>query len=167
MVRDKLFRMIALIALCAMVYYFSFDQGRDSQRVKLAKMQETLEAKERIIAKLAAEVARLKKELAGSGISEGEDTSPDLAQAGPSLRITVREGASRTLYDGRLILTCLSLDRPGKKALIQLNLLEEGRLIKEDLGLGLGLRFNLGGRTLVLVLEQLQANQMVAQIIEK
>ena len=80
--RDNLVRMLALILLSALVYYFSYSQGRDSVKPQLRLMEDALAAKERIIEKMAAEIKHLKDELnpvktgtkpteSGSGILPG------------------------------------------------------------------------------------------------
>ena len=166
MARDRIIRMIALIALCAMVWYFSFDQGRLTQKNRLDELQKALAGKDRVIAKLGAEIARLKDELKKAGLDERTGDPSGLPKGDMNLRITVRAEASRTLFDGRVVVSCLSIDRPGRRAEIQINMLEAERIVSDSVGLGKGVKFSFDGEEFILVLERIHPSQITAQIIK-
>jgi hypothetical protein len=144
-----------------MVWYFSFDQGRQTQKYRIEELGKAVEAKDRIITRMAAEIARLKEQAVESPEGDSEKVS------GPSeaSRVTVRLDSSRTLLGGRLVVACLDIDQPGKKAVLRLNLLDRGAIVNETVGLGQAIRFSIGDRPMILVLEQIHASQVSVSIV--
>jgi F0F1-type ATP synthase membrane subunit b/b' len=61
--KDLIIRLIALIVLCGLVYYFSFEQGRSAVSSKTNRLEAALAAKERVIESQALEINRLQKQL--------------------------------------------------------------------------------------------------------
>jgi len=166
--KENIVRIAALIGLCALVYYFSFDQGRRSFEPKIKRLETTLEAKEKLNQSLALEIHRLKEELkkaqASSPLAEPEAGRPDEKEVD---RITVRLHSSRILFEQRLILTCLEIDRTAKQADLQINLIQEEKLIKETVRLGQSLRFTLNAREFVLILDEIHSSFVTTKIIPK
>jgi len=166
--KENIVRIAALIGLCALVYYFSFDQGRRNLEPKIKRLETALEAKERLNQSLALEISRLKEEL-----KKAQTLYPSAAsEAGWSAeeesdRITVRLRSSRILFDQRLVLTCLAIDRTAKQADLQINLIQEEKLIQEKVKLGQGLRFSLNGREFILILDEIHSSFVTTQIIPK
>jgi F0F1-type ATP synthase membrane subunit b/b' len=164
--KDLIIRLIALIVLCGLVYYFSFEQGRSAVSSKTNRLEAALAAKERVIESQALEINRLQKQLeecpekAAESILSGEEAPPDQ-------RITIRQGASRIVFNGRLALTCLEIDRNKKTADLRINLVQEDRLIEETIGLGQGLRFTLSDQEYTLILDQLQSSFVSVQLFKK
>ena len=64
----------------------------------------------------------------------------------PVGRIPLKVNQSRTLLGGRLVISLLALDSEAGWARVRVNLVNEERLLTEDLELGGSLRFSLGGR---------------------
>ena len=164
--KDLVIRLIALIVLCGLVYYFSFEQGRSAVSSKMTRLETALKAKERVIEHQGVEITRLQKQLeacpekAAETILSNEESLSDQ-------RITIRQGASRIVFSGRLALTCLEIDRAKKAADLRINLVQEDRLIEETIGLGQGLRFTLDGQEYTLILDQLQSSFVSVQIFKK
>lgn len=154
--RDKTVRIIALICLCALVYYFSFDQGRIAQGPKMERLEKTIEAKERVIESMAAEIKSLKEQLENA---RTERTDPAKAENGEeSLKLTLRLQNSRLLFDERVVLSCLEIDRKNKEAKIQLNLVKEDVLITKTVGLGRSLIFELDKARYSLIVDQIHSS---------
>ena len=166
--RDNIIRIIALILLCALVYYFSFDQGQRAMEIKTAKIEESMAAKDRLIESLALEVRNLKRDLAKaeSGSSAGQSDSGGGMEETGADRITVRLHSSRILFDQRLVLACLEIDTAGKKATLQINLIQEDKLLSQEVMLGQGIRFSLQSRPYTMLLDSIHSSFVTVQIIE-
>ena len=161
--RDNYIRIAALIALCALVYYFSFDQGREAMKPKLAELEGTVAAKNRIIEKMAAEVSYLKEELTKArASSQGPEELPD---DGAAARVVLRIGTSRILLEARLVLTCLQVDRDNKTTSLQINLVQDGKMRTETLGLGQNVTISVGGQGYTLILEQIHSSFIVVNLV--
>jgi len=119
----------------------SFDQGRDSLRPRLADQERRFqEERER----LTMELGRLEAQLARC-LAAPAETDRGLG------RIALKVNQSKTLFDGRLILSVLALDSEAGRVLVQLNFVRENRLLTEDLAVGGSLGFSLGGRDWAVV----------------
>ncbi|MBF0531182.1 MAG: hypothetical protein HQK55_18325, partial [Deltaproteobacteria bacterium] len=164
--RDKALRLAALIILCALVYYFSFEQGRASQDQAILLLEQKLMSKDQVLENLSAELKQAKTKLAKcqpGAKSETNAGSPDESGG----RITIRTGSSRTLFDGRLVLSCLDINQKDKKAWVQVNLVNQDRVISEAMGLGQSIKFALDEQNYNLVMEQIHAGQVAVQIIKR
>ena len=161
--RDNLIRMMALVALCAMVYYFSFDQGREAMKPTIAEWQDTVAAKNRIIEKMALEVDYLKQELAKA--RAGSPGPGELPDDGGTDRVVLRTGTSRILFEARLVLTCLEIDRDNKTARLQINLVQDGKVLTETIGLGQNVNIGVNGQGYTLILEQIHSSFIVINLV--
>lgn len=137
-------RGILLVLLCASVYCVSFDHGRESQR-GLQRLR--LEEQERRFQELAGELLLLKAQLANCQAAPAETGG----QAGLG-RIALKANQSRTLFDGRLLLSVTALDSEAGRAQVQLNFVRENRQAGEELAVGGSIAFSLGGRDWAVVL---------------
>ena len=162
--RDKAVRLGALIVLCALVYYFSFEQGRSFKSPESSQLEQALRAKERIIETLSLEIRELKNQMAACEGS-GANGPADSADENESGRLVVRLRSSRLLFENQLLVTCLEIDRQEKKAQIQINLIKEDKLRTETIHLGQGIKFSLAGQNYTLILEQIHSSFVTAQII--
>ena len=161
--RDNLIRMLALIALCTLVYYFSFDQGREAMRPKIAELEDTVAAKNRIIEKMALDVNYLKQELTKARASS---TSPEqLPDDGLTTRVELRIGTSKILFEARLVLTCLQIDHDNKTADLQINLIQDGKILTEHMGLGQNVSINIAGQGYTVILEQIRSTFVVIKLV--
>ena len=166
---DKIFRIIALIFLCALVYYFSYDQGRRAQKPQVDLINQNLIAKEKLIETLAVEVGRLKEELAAwrentkqkDEIKTGQKSIKDVT------RVVVRLGSSRILFDQQIVVACLDINRDKKEAALQLNFVQEERILPALVKVGQSIHFNLGERKYAMILDELHSNNVVLKIIEQ
>ncbi len=153
---DKLWRSAALVVLCGLVYYFSYDHGRQSVRPQLEALRQEatrdLELQRRELLRLQASLA----ECHGRPIDRG----------GPLDRIPLRINQSRLLFDGRLVLTLVGVDRAESWAAVQLNFLGEERLAMEKLPAGGSLRFALDGRPWAVVVSGLSLSGATLNLVE-
>ena len=163
--RDNIFRLIALIILCALVYYFSFDQGREAMKPKLARLERALIQKERTIEDLSLEIRRLKEKLEQGNPSDIEQEPAIAPTREGGLKINVRLRASRILYDARLVITCLAADPSQRMTTLQINLVQEGRILTQSIGLGQAIKFRLNGQELTLIVEKIHSSYVSLQIV--
>ncbi len=162
MLGDKFIRLLALIVLCGLVYYFSYDQGRRNWQPKIERLEQTIQVKDRSLQAMAAEIHALKEDLRQAGSGAAPSSGPS---AEDSERITVRLESSRIMFDRRVVLTCLSIERAAQEALLQVNMLHEDKILLEKVKLGQGLRFSLDGVDYALVLDQIQSSFVTIQLI--
>lgn len=166
--RDKSLRLAALIVLCALVYYFSFEQGRADQEQNILALEQKLKAKDQALENIAAELKQVKEKLAKCSSGNVVKTDPPAAASDDSAgRIVIRAGASRTLFDGRLIVSCLDINPKDKRAWIKVNLIQEDRMFSEPMGLGQTLKFFMAGQNYHLIMDQIHAGQVAVQIVKR
>ena len=165
---ENIVRIIALIGLCGLVYYFSFDQGRRAQQPRLERLNQRLAAKDRVIANLASEVKRLKDQEAQlqDRLGRSEAPSSDSQTSQDLKRVVIRLHSSRILFDQRLALTCLDIDRERNQATLQINLIEENQIKTSVVQLGRSFSFKLGGATRTLFLDQIQSSFVTILILK-
>ena len=165
---QNIIRIIALIGLCALVYYFSFEQGRLAMRPRIKFLEDSLAAKDRVLETLALEVSRLKERLTRLEKERGQTSE------GPASRTTAEEigliklqrNSSRVLFNRRLVLTCLDIDQRQRQATLQINLIHEDRLRTEAVKLGQGLKFTLDGQSYKIIVDRLHTGSIAARIIK-
>ena len=153
--QSRRWRGVLLVVLCALVYYISFDHGRESQRPRL-EAQERRFQEER--GRLMAEVARLEARLAGCLAAPSD--------SGQTGRIPLKANQSRTLFDGRLVLSVQDFDHNAGWVLIQLNFVRENRQMTKELTVGDSFGFRLGGRDWAVVLAELTLSTANLNLME-
>jgi hypothetical protein len=172
---DKIWRGVALVILCALVYYFSYDQGRDAVRNNYdAFKQEAsreLEAQSREIMRLSAALAECSREKppaqAAAGAAPPPPPSPaETAPPAAVERLLLRSGQSKIIFDGQLVVTLLQVAGTENRALIQLNFLEEERLVTENLATGGSLKFTLDNRNWALVASSMSVSSATLNLVE-
>ena len=165
---DRLVRFTALIVLCALVYYFSYDQGRRSVAPEKQKLEEALTAKEKVLEALALEVGRLKRKTAALELElSRRNPRPNSEQPDPASvqRMVLRLGTARVMLNQRLVVALLEINRPGKAALIQLNFIKENKIKKAVVRLGRNLAFELSGKKFMFVLDDIRATSVTIRFI--
>jgi hypothetical protein len=75
---------------------------------------------------------------------------PAEAQTGVG-RIALKANQSRTLFEGRLILSVLAIDSEAGRVMVQLNFVRENRQVAKELAAGGSLGFSLGDRDWAVV----------------
>ncbi|MFH1091501.1 MAG: hypothetical protein V1742_08015 [Pseudomonadota bacterium] len=164
--RDNLIRIIAVIGLCALVYYFSFDQGRRDMQPQVESLQKTLALKERTIQAMAVEIQTLKLEV--EKLRQGgqrNQLAPSADELGAPL--TLRRGSSRVLFGDRLVLTCLEIDLVKNQAKVQINLVKENQVLTESIGLGKSFHFSLADQEFAIIVNKVYSSFIMAQIIKR
>jgi hypothetical protein len=139
--RNRRWRGVLLVVLCALVYYLSFDHGRESQRPRMEEQERRFREEN---SRLMDDFRRLEARLASCLAPPAE------AQTSVG-RIALKANQSRTLFEGRLILSVLTIDSEAGRALVQLNFVRENRQQAEELAAGGSLGFSLGGRDWAVV----------------
>jgi hypothetical protein len=153
---DKIWRTAALLLLCGLVYFFSYDHGRRSLKLQFDKYK--LEAAS-LLDSQRLEILNLHTALANCRAQVGQ-------QAVAVENITLKVNQSRLLFDGRLVLTLLRVDSADNKALVQLNFLEEEKLVQEEIPTGGSLRFGLDGGGWTLLLNSLSLSSANFNFLE-
>lgn len=166
---DKIWRTVALLILCGLVYYFSYDQGRDAVRRDYNAVREEagseLEAQRREITRLRSALAECVREAQPAA----ETSPPPPAPTAPPAqveRLVLRAGQSRIIFDGQLVVTLLQVAGTENRVLIQLNFLEEERLIAESLASGGSLKFSLDNRNWALVASSMSISSATLNLVE-
>lgn len=164
---ERLVRIAALIVLCALVYYFSYDQARRNAQSKIDRIENEKRSKDRLIESLAMEVRRqkertadLEKQLAPDG---GRQTRTPGTETGPD-RFLIRLGASRMLLEQRLAAVLTDVDLPSKTASIKLTFLESGKTRSVRVQVGQALTLSLDGGSFTLLAEEVRPNAVVLRM---
>lgn len=152
---DKFWRGLALILLCGLVYYLSYDNGRKDARAEMESLRRQAVA---MAEDQRQEIMRLQGELANCGPRGAGDQSL-------WNRLPLRTGQSRIIFNNRLVLTLLKVENADNRALVQLNFIEEERLATEEMGAGTSLKFSLNGQEWALVLSTLAQSSANFDII--
>ncbi len=147
---------MALIVLCALVYYFSYDNGRQDARAEAERAQRAAVA---LAEEQKREILRLENALA-----QCAPLAPG-AQAADS-RLPLRVGQSRLVFDNRLVLTLLEVRGTENMAKVQLNFINEEKIQTLNMGSGTSFKFSLGGRDWALLLSTLGQSSANFDIIE-
>lgn len=153
---DRWWRGAVLIVLCSLVYLLSYDQGRQSIRPSLEEArrvsaQET-EARDLEIRRLEVALKECRER------PEARDGVPD--------RISLRVNQSRILFNGRLVISLLEVDRPENLAVLQFNFLKEEKLLLQKLAAGGSFRFSLDDRNWALVASSLSISSANLNLVE-
>jgi hypothetical protein len=164
---DRIVRIAALIVLCALVYYFSFDQGRRTLQSKIDRLENEKQSKDRLIENLAMEVRRqkektaaLEKQLAPDGGRQTRTLGPEKSPA----RFLIRLGASRMLLEQRLAAALIDIDQATKTASLTLNFLRDGKTRSIKVQLGHSLTLSLDGASFTLLAEEVRPNAVVLRM---
>ncbi|MDR1036554.1 MAG: hypothetical protein LBT40_08275 [Deltaproteobacteria bacterium] len=85
---DRIWRLVALFALCGLIYYFSFDNGRQTSKARIARLQEHSRRLEADNESLALQVGLLRREVAslragGAGAGPGGSADGGTGTAAP------------------------------------------------------------------------------------
>ncbi|MBW1708435.1 MAG: hypothetical protein JRG97_03845 [Deltaproteobacteria bacterium] len=166
---DRIVRIIALVLLCALVYYFSYDQGKRAYKPRVDKLEQALSAKEKVIEALALEIRLQKKKAARleEQLTKGGQAEEKKSTVQPSTRVTIRLGSSRTLLDQRLVVACLEINREAKKAKLQFNFVQENRVEPVLVKVGQSVAFNLADQKYIVILDQIYTASVSLQIIKQ
>ena len=151
---DKFWRSLALILLCVLVYYFSYDIGRKNAGAELETLRRQAVA---LADDQRQEILRLQAELAECGKTGTRQPPWD--------RIPLRTGQSQIIFDNNLVLTLLKVENAENRARVQLNFIGEGRLVTEEMGAGTSLKFTLNGQDWALILSTLAQSSANFDII--
>ncbi len=130
---DKLWRGLALLVLCALVYYFSYDHGRQEVLPRLEAARSELRIQQQ-------HILHLRNQL---------EECQGLRQLPTQEAITLKTKQSRFLFGQRLVLTLLDVTEDGAR--IQLNFIEAGELLTKTLAAGASFNFRLDQKEWALV----------------
>lgn len=157
---DKIWRGAALALLCGLVYYFSYDQGRQSATFRLEALRREAGAEAQV---QRQEILRLRAALAECGRTAAPATGPE---APPLDRIPLKTNQSRFLFGGRLVITLLKVESADSRASVQLNFIDEERLLAAELAAGGSLKFTLDGRSWAVVVSALSLSTATLNLVE-
>ncbi|UQZ89061.1 hypothetical protein C4J81_07560 [Deltaproteobacteria bacterium Smac51] len=168
---DKIWRGTALVILCGLVYYFSYDHGRDAINKDLASLRQEaaqeLEVQRREIMRLRSALAECAQEKMTASAAAAPVSSPvETTPPPPVERLVLRSGQSKIIFDGELVVTLLQVAGTENRALIQLNFLEEERLVTENIGSGGSMKFTLDNRNWALVASSMSISSATLNLVE-
>ncbi|MGL4208814.1 MAG: hypothetical protein ACRCTY_05450 [Candidatus Adiutrix sp.] len=156
---DKFWRTGALILLCALVYFFSYDHGRQSVEPKLRKLQREATNE---LENQKNELLRLREALNGCQLTAIEPQTATEAHE----RFNLETGHSEIIFDGRLVIALLNVEPYENKATVQLNFIEHGHHVSEVLGAGGSITFQLDEGNWALVLRSIQENSITLSVVQ-
>jgi hypothetical protein len=117
---------------------------------------------------LAQELRKAKARLDECQNASPQEPPPDPSSAGQGdVRINIRNKATRTLFDGRVVIACLEIDPDRRKALIQINKVGEGAPVRREMVLGHSLPLIMGDVGYALILERVQASFITLQVVQR
>ncbi len=158
---DKIWRSAALLLLCVLVYHFSYDQGRQSSAIRLEALRREAETEAQVQRR---EILRLRAALAEC---DRKKAAPAAAPETPPLdRIPLKTNQSRILFGGRLVITLLAVESADNRASVQLNFIDEERLLAAELAAGGSLKFTLDGRPWAVVVSALGLSTATLNLVE-
>ena len=157
---EKFWRTGALILLCGLVYYFSYDHGRQEVEARIESVRREAAAEMEI---QRQEILRLQKLTAECRNGGGENAA---APSGLIERIPLRVNQSRIVFDGRLVITLLKVENIEGKALVQLNNIVEEKISAQEIMAGGAWRFHFDGRPWALVLSGLSMSSVSLNLME-
>jgi len=152
---DRFWRSLALLVLCGLVFYFSYDLGRKSIQPRLDRLSR--EAGEEL-ANQRREIFRLQSALA--------ECSTQVMEQAPLDRIPLKVNQSKILFGGRLVVTLLKVESSNNLAVVLLNFIDESRLITQELVAGGSLRFTLDDRHWAVVVSALSLSTATLNLVE-
>ncbi|MDR1038991.1 MAG: hypothetical protein LBR80_02255 [Deltaproteobacteria bacterium] len=79
---DRIWRLVALFALCGLIYYFSFDNGRQASKARIARMQGQIQRLEAENGSLVLQRTLLQKELDSLKAVAADRTASPASPAG-------------------------------------------------------------------------------------
>ncbi|MDR2947479.1 MAG: hypothetical protein LBV79_12145 [Candidatus Adiutrix sp.] len=160
---DKFWRSAALLILCALVYYISYDQGREAVQGRLLEAEARLAAVEK---QAAADLENQRREIIRLQSALTERNRQESGDAPSVDRLPLRVNQSRILFGGRLVVTLLRVDSENDLARIQVNFIEEEQLAAENLPAGGSLRFTMDGQNWALVVSALTLSTATLNLVE-
>ena len=243
---DKLWRGLALIILCTLVYYLSYDHGQQSMQVVLESYKLEVLAESEIqrqeVFRLSSALTQCRR-LAFTGQSrdftsqgqrrdiapkvknqddtpqgQNQDTAPKVKNRDATLKVQSRDATpegqsrdatpegqsrnatpevensqadsvteddiflreetmlrdemslridqSRILFDGRLVVTLLDLDITRNRAILQLNFIDEVRILTGELEVGKSFKFPLDGGQWALTVDEMSVSSAKMGLVE-
>ena len=159
---DKLWRTIAILILCGLVYYFSFDHGRASMAERVAAEQESARTK---IESLVIDQARLTQDLKKCTESLDKVGGNSDGELGDGDSFSLRTGHSRLLFQNKLLLTLLEVNNLENHLKIQINKIDEGLLSTEELGAGVSFQIKHQNQNWALVVTGMKMSQATFTLI--
>lgn len=145
-----------MVVLCGLVYLLSYNQGRESLRPELENLRRK--------SALETEASDLEIRRLRAALTECGERAP--VRDRPLDRIPLRVNQSRILFSGRLVVSLVEVNRPENQAALQLNFIQEERLLVSKLAAGGSFRFTLDDRNWALVLSSLSTSSANLNLVE-
>jgi hypothetical protein len=119
---DRFWRVVALFALCFLVYYFSYDHGRSSAKARLEREIAENKALRVQLGLQSQEIEDLKKSLFNAGKETGERADP--ANAPEPIKFAARVAEDKRFFDGRLVLTVVEVNNLDREIAVRLHFVD-------------------------------------------
>jgi hypothetical protein len=157
------------MALCALVWWFSYDHGRGSFRARVARLEaENLSLREkaalleRDVEILGGQLAEARAALgpadpaAASALGELPPVPAAPREAAEGSRLTLKLAENKGLLGGRVVLTMVELDSLDQEALVRAHFSETGRRLARLMVPGDIFELELDGEVHRLYLDQIR-----------
>ena len=80
--------------------------------------------------------------------------------------MSLRIDQSRILFEGQLVVTLLDLDLTRNRAILQMNFIDEVRILTGELEVGKSFKFPLGGGQWALTVDELSVSSAELSLVE-
>lgn len=164
MAGDRIVRIVALLVLCALVYWLSFNQGIDTAKARLTRLGQALAAKDERISRLLMENRRLREELAQQAEEAALRERENPINANERL-INLRLGSAREVLPGRVWVALLGASREDRQVRLKINHLAAGRTWETQARLGESLEIEDNGFMYLLVVREIRLSSVNLQLL--
>ncbi|MDR2460879.1 MAG: hypothetical protein LBE38_08880 [Deltaproteobacteria bacterium] len=145
---DRIWRLVALFVLCGLVYYFSFDNGRQTSKAQMQRLmadndslRTQLELQSKEIDDLRRQRNQFQEELARSESAAYEAQEPPEASPGASAidaqstgenaleitRLQLRSDENKLILDSQVLLSLGNIDIADESVLVRIHYLDTDR----------------------------------------
>jgi len=163
---ERLIRLLALIFLCGLVYYFSFDHGRTTERIRSRRLEAENESLRAQLTLQTKELEDLKKRIVTSSVEKQESSKPVQLPSENHQRITLKTSENKLLFNDRLLLTLVDFNALDKEIVVRLHFLESDLRETSIMGPGDSLKIEVDGRPYRLIFESLKGSLAFFVILE-
>jgi hypothetical protein len=161
---DRLIRIIALLLLCGLVWYFSYDQGRSTAKKRVYRLEaENISLREQI-ALLEKDIEILKQGQLPGAPPKPADPPASTHEPGSSSddqskgRLTVKLSENKTAFGGKVIVSLVELNSIDQEALVRLHFTDSNNRQATIMNPGDIFEFELEGQPHKLYLDQIKGS---------
>ncbi|MDR2443311.1 MAG: hypothetical protein LBE31_07315 [Deltaproteobacteria bacterium] len=149
-------RLMALMLLCVLVWYFSYDQGRQTSRTRVARMEaENLSLREKVT--LLEEEVKILRSQNKADAEKPKDQALQMPESSAS-RLTVKLSENKGAFGGLVVVTLVELDSLNQEALVRIHYRDTGRRVAQLMVPGDLMAVDIKGQAHQLYLDQIKGS---------